>query len=234
MISRRTFNTALASAVQVWPLAALAQHSAQPRRIGVLTGLNESDPEGQARLAAFQQELGKLGWLEGNNIRLDIRRRGGDDGNARRHAIELVATAPDVIVVNGITALEALVLETRTIPTVFVNISEPATQRWVASFARPGGNITGFAFSELGLFEKWLQMLKAAAPHITRVLYLNGPRTTQWVGLALEKTAPLHGLQLITAIVWTATEIEQAIKRLRCPAKRRHGRNAKYCDYGQS
>ncbi len=232
MISRRTFNTALASAVQGWPLVARAQQSAQLRRIGVLTGLNENDPEGQARLAAFQQELGKLGWLEGNNIRLDIRRRGGDDGNARRHATELVATAPDVILVNGITALEALVLETRTIPTVFVNISEPATQRWVASFARPGGNITGFAFSELGLFEKWLQMLKAAAPRITRVLYLNGPRSTQWVGLALEKSAPLHGLELTTSIVRTPTEIEQAIKRFRFSAERRHGRNAKYCDYG--
>lgn len=212
MMNRRTFNAALASAAQVWPLSTRAQQPARLRRIGVLTGWAENEPEAQARVAPLRQELANLGWLEGSNVRLDFRWRAGDDSNARTHAAELVALAPDVILVNGITAMEALVLETTAIPTVFVNISEPAIQRWAASLALPGSNVTGFAFSESGLFEKWLQMLKEAAPHITRVLYLNAPRTKQWVGIALENTAPLLGLQLITSIVRNAAEIEQAVK----------------------
>ena len=124
----------------------------------------------------------------------------------------MIATSPDVILVNGITGLEALMLESRTIPIVFVNISEPGIKRWVASFSHPGGNITGFALSEQQIFEKYLQLLKEVAPHITRVLYLNAPRTTQWGAQALMKAAPSYGLEFVMAIVRTVTEIQSEIE----------------------
>jgi len=145
-LQRREFMT-LVGGAGMWPLAAGAQQAEQMRRIGVLIANAESDPEGQARVAALRQDLQRLGWTEGRNIRIDYRWGAGDPDRARVYAAELVALAPDVIVANGTLASTALQRATRSIPIVFVVVIDPVGAGLVQSLAHPGGNITGFASS---------------------------------------------------------------------------------------
>jgi putative tryptophan/tyrosine transport system substrate-binding protein len=166
---RRGFITLLGGAAAAWPLAARAQQGERMRSVGVLMSLVADDPEGQARVAAFRQELQQLGWIEGRNVRIDIRWAAGDADRIRRYAAELVALAPDVILAIGAATTGPLRQATRTVPIVFVNVSDPVGAGFVASLARPGGNATGFSIFEFGMAGKWLELLKEIAPSVKRV-----------------------------------------------------------------
>src|SRR5262249_53229201 len=145
------------------------------RRIGVLTFRTEDDPGGQAGVGVFVQTLQSLGWTTGRNVQIDIRWGVADAASARRYAAELVALAPDVVMTAGSAATAAVQEATRTLPIVFVNVTDPVGAGYVASLARPGGNVTGFTFVEYGMSGKWLELLKKIAPRVTRVAILRDP-----------------------------------------------------------
>src|SRR5215831_11360330 len=153
---RRQFITLLVGAA-AWSLPARAQHGDHMRRIGVLTNLPSDDAEAQLRNAAFLQCLQELGWMVGRNLRIDFRWvTPGDAGRLREYAAELVALAPEVILAVGVTSVVELQQTTRTMPMVFVQVSDPVGAGFVANLARPGGNITGFTLFEYGLSAKWV------------------------------------------------------------------------------
>jgi putative tryptophan/tyrosine transport system substrate-binding protein len=164
---RRKFITLLGGAAAAWPLAARAQRPDRVRRIGLLMGTAD-DREGQARVTALKQGLQELGWTDGVNIQIETRFGGADAGRIRSHAAELVALAPDVVVGNSTPVLRALRQATSSIPIVFVAVNDPVEQGFVSSLAHPGGNITGFALIDFQMVGKWLEMLKEAAPSVTR------------------------------------------------------------------
>src|SRR5262249_45366464 len=167
-VQRREFISLLGGAAAAWPLAARAQSSERVRRIGALMDLAADDPESPARVAAFARGLQEFGWIEGRNIQIDYRWGGGDMDRVRRYAAELVALAPDVILVSSGSALAALQNATRTVPIVFVNVTDPVGAGYVASLSRPGANTTGFTLFEYSLSAKWLELLKEIAPGVTR------------------------------------------------------------------
>jgi putative ABC transport system substrate-binding protein len=211
-VRRRQFITLLGGAA-AWPLAARAQQLERMRRVGLLMGFPEGDLDGRASAAVFQRELQELGWAEGRNIRVDTRWAGADPGKARIYAKELVAMTPDVIVpsTNLVTAI--LQQETRTIPIVFVFVGDPVGSGFVASQARPGGNLTGFAIFEPAIGGKWLEIFKEIAPHVSRVAVILHPETPVNVGFlrAAEAAAPSLGAKVIALGVHSAAEIERAI-----------------------
>jgi len=166
---RRDFITLIGNAAATWPLTARAQPGERVRRIGVLTNLSENDPEDRRRMAAFLQELQKLGWREGDNLRIEYRRSLGKADSARKYAVELVALAPDVILATGSSSTGPLLEATRTVPIVFVIVPDPVGAGFVDSLARPGGNATGFSQFEYAVGGKWLGLLKEVAPQVTRV-----------------------------------------------------------------
>ena len=176
-MKRREFILALGAAAApslLWPLAARTQQGECVRRIGVLMYLVAGDAEGQARLAVFTQALSQLGWSEGRNLRIEA--RWANAGDVHRHAAELVALAPDVIVAATGTATVAPLLQaTRTIPIVFVTVVDPVGSGFVASLAHPGGNATGFTIYEFSMSGKWLELLKEIAPGVTRAAVLRDP-----------------------------------------------------------
>ncbi len=170
---RREFLGGLGGAAAAWPLAARAQ-AERVRRIGILFGVTDADSDAQARNAAFRQAMQQLGWTEGRNVRYEYRSRpSGNVDVVRRNAAELVALAPDVILVGGATNVEALQQATRTVPIVFAGTTDPVGAGYVESLARPGGNTTGFTSFEYGLSTKWLELLKEIAPRVTRVSCAN-------------------------------------------------------------
>ena len=162
-MNRREFITLISSAAVGWPPKARAQQPERMRRIGALMYLSEDDPDSPAYVAAFARGLQDLGWIEGRNIRIDYRWGGGDLDRVRRYAAELVALAPDVILVGSGSALAALQNATRTVPIVFVSVSDPVGGGYVASLARPGANITGFTLFEWGISGKWHNIKAAKA-----------------------------------------------------------------------
>jgi putative ABC transport system substrate-binding protein len=165
-MKRREFVTLLGGAAAAWPLAARAQQSEPMRRIGVLMYLPANDAEGQARLAAFTQAMKQLGWSDGRNLRIDTRWATADD--IRKHAAELAALAPDVLMAGtGTPTVAPLLQATRTVPIVFVVVIDPVGAGFVASLAKPGGNATGFTIYEYSMSGKWLELLKEIAPHVT-------------------------------------------------------------------
>jgi len=195
---RREFITLLGGAA-AWPLAARAQQPEQMRRIGVLVAYAESDPDAQARIAAFRQGLRELGWREGHNLRMELGWGTGDPDRARTLATELIALAPDVIVAHGTPALTALHPATRTIPVVFVSVIDPVGAGYVQSLALPGGNITGFSTFEPEIGGKWLELLKEIAPGLSRVAGILDPGFEGFAGVwgAIENMAPRFGLEVI-------------------------------------
>jgi ABC transporter substrate binding protein len=172
---RRDFIKGLSWSTAVWPLAARGQQP--PRRIGMLIGYAENDPEIQARLAAFRQALERDGWKEGSSVRIDYRFAPGGPDQAQVLAKELIALHPDVLIGNSTPATAALLRETRTIPIVFVGVSDPMGSHFVANIARPGGSITGFTNFAPSMIGKWLEMLKQVAPGIRRVAVIFNPNT---------------------------------------------------------
>jgi putative ABC transport system substrate-binding protein len=160
------------------PFAVRAQQRESVRRIGVLMGTEENEPEGQSRIAAFRQGLQELGWVDGRNIQIEYRWSSGPRQAA--YAAELVGMGPEVIVTNGTPFLDAVRKGTRSIPIVFVLSNDPVGLGHIASMAKPGGNITGFTFMELSLIGKWLDMLRQIAPGVTRSALLFNPDTTPY------------------------------------------------------
>src|SRR4029453_19081987 len=209
---RRELITFLGGAAATWPFAVQAQQGERTRQIGVLMYLAAVDPEGQARLAAFAQALKQLGWNEGRNLRIETRWATAD--NIRRHAAELVALAPDILVAGTGTATVAPLLQaTRTVPIVFVSVIDPVAAGFVDSLARPGGNATGFTIFEYGVAGKWLELLKEIAPGVTRAAVLRDPAVVSGIGqfAAIQAVAPSLGVELRPVDLRDAGEIERAV-----------------------
>ena len=208
---RRAFIAGLGGAA-AWPLVARAQRSNRMRRLGVLMSFANDDPEGQARVAAFRSGLEALGWVEGQNLRIDYRWTTGPSALLPTNASELVEQMPDAIMVSSTAHTAALLRATHTIPIVFTQVIDPLRQGLVASLAHPGGNITGFTNFESTMPEKWLQLIEELAPQRTRVLLIYNPETTprdQFVR-SVEMVAPASGLKLTAVGVGDASEIERA------------------------
>ncbi len=211
-MTRRRLMALLGGAAIALPLAARAQQGERMRRIGVLLGIRQNDPEAQSRVAALRQTLQELGWAEGANLRIDYRwTRAADEFQAM--AAEIVALAPDVVLTGSTAALRTLQQATRTIPIVFVQVPDPVRAGYVASLARPGGNITGFTSYEHTIGSKWLGLLKEAAPSVRRVAVLINPLVPDWseVFARMEASAPALGVQLSAAPVADAVDVERSI-----------------------
>ena len=174
---RRDFFTLVGGAAAVWSQAASAQNSGAMRRIGVLLSLAESNPEGKAQFAGFTQGLAELGWIDGRNLRMEVRWGNGDVDRIGAFARELVTLQPDVILAHGTPVTAALHRETRTIPIVFVTVSDPVGDGFVAGLPHPGGNITGFLTSESAITAKMFELLTEIAPGLKRVAILFNPDT---------------------------------------------------------
>jgi putative tryptophan/tyrosine transport system substrate-binding protein len=211
-MKRRQFVTLIGGAA-AWPLAARAQQGRRMRRVGALMPWIASDPQAQARYAAFLQGLQQLGWSVGNNVQIDSRWSAGNEDDTRKYAAELVALAPDVIFASGSAAVGPLRSATRTVPIVFVATPDPVGAGFVDSLARPGGNITGFTPWEYGIGAKWLELLKEIVPTVTRVAVLRDPAITAGIGLwgAIQSVSPSFGVELRPVDVRDAGEIERAL-----------------------
>jgi putative ABC transport system substrate-binding protein len=205
-MKRRDFITLLGGAAAAWPLAAEAQQGERVRRIGVLAGQNDDDPATRAGLAALREELAKLGWIEGRDLRIDLRFTGNDPDRLRAYAVELVSLAPEVIVTFGVATTRAAQEQTQTIPIVFMAGNDPVTNGLLQNTARPEGNTTGFPSTVDSLISKWLELLKEAAPHITRVALVFNPQTVNAPYFRpIEAAAPLLDVQALKtpyAIPW--------------------------------
>jgi putative ABC transport system substrate-binding protein len=215
MIGRRKFISLLGGAAAAWPIASRAQHGEGIRRIGVLEGFAESNREGQERAAAFREGLKQLGWIEGRSIRIDIRWAApGDAELIRRLAKELVALQPDLILSSSTPTTAALQNETRTIPIVFANISDPLGSGFVASLPRPGGNVTGFTNMEPTMAGKWLELLKESAPRTSRAAMLFNPATAAYAEYWLNpfrSAAGAFAMAATAAPVHEPSELESVI-----------------------
>jgi putative ABC transport system substrate-binding protein len=214
-MKRREFIALLGSTAAGWPLAAHAQQRGAMRRIGVLVGAAEHDPQVIEGLAAFRTSLHELGWIEGNNIQIDIRYGAADLDRMRAYATELVALRPDVLVgqTTGVTA--ALQRETTTIPIVFLVVSDPVGSGFVQSLPNPGGNLTGFINIEASLSGKWIEMLKEIVPRVTRAVFMYNPATAPYFAFyqePFEAAARLEHIEPIAAPVHAAADIEHVFE----------------------
>jgi ABC-type uncharacterized transport system substrate-binding protein len=211
-LQRRGFITLLGGAA-AWPLAARAQQWERVRRIGVLMNLAADDQESATRVTAFVQGLQLLGWIEGQNVRIDTRWAAGDAGRFRRYAAELVALAPNVILASTSPSVAALQQASRTLPIVFANVTDPVGQGFVESLAHPGGNTTGFSVYEYGIGPKWLELLEEITTGVNRVAVLRDPTLTATSGLlgAIQGVAPSFGVEVTPVGVLDADEIERGI-----------------------
>ena len=209
---RREFITLLGGAT-AWPFIARAQQPERVRRVGVLVGLAENDPEMKERIAGLRQGLEKLGWVEGSNLRIDYRFAPAG-AQARLLARELIALQPDVILTQSTPATAAMQQETRTIPIVFASVADPIGSGFVASLSRPGGNLTGLLQYEEGITGKWLAMLKEIAPNLTRAALVANPRTAafDYFLQSAKAVAPSLAIDLVPTPVDNAADIERAIK----------------------
>ena len=216
-IRRRKFLATLGGAA-AWPLAARAQQGERMRRIGVLLSLEESDPEGKAQLSGFTQGLAELGWIQGRNLRMEVRWGGGDVDRIRTFAKDLVALQPDVIVAQGTPVTAALQRETRTIPIVFVVVTDPVGDGFVAGLPHPGGNITGFLTSESAITAKMFELLTEIAPGLKRVAMLFNPDTAPGGGAYyfrdFEAAARSTKVEPIAARANSVAEIEAVVTSL--------------------
>ncbi len=214
---RRDFIKVVAGSMAVWPIAARAQPVDRMRRIGVLSGLGENDPEGRARVAAFQEGLQKLGWTEGRNVGIDVRWGTTEAETMQRLASELAALQPDLIVTQNTPGTATVLRQTRVIPIIFVNVVDPISSGFVASIRRPGGNVTGFISLEPAIAGKWLGLLKQIDPRLARVALLFNPATAPYFEYYLapfKAAAPSFAVEAIAAPVRDAAELESAIAAL--------------------
>jgi putative ABC transport system substrate-binding protein len=210
---RRDFMALAGGAVAIAPFAARAQQRERMRLIGVLLPATADDAAMQARVGAFLQGLGQLGWAIGRNVRIDTRWATADAAEIRRHAAELAALAPDVIVAHAATTVGPLLQATRTVPVVFPAVVDPVGAGFVDSLARPGGNATGFMNFEYSISGKWLELLKQIAPGLTRVAVLRNAATPSGPGqfAAIQAVASSLRVEVNPVNVRDAGEIERAV-----------------------
>jgi putative tryptophan/tyrosine transport system substrate-binding protein len=215
-MNRRDFITLLGGAA-AGPLSARAQQPERMRRIGLLIQFPESDPQGQARIAAFREELQKRGWRIGGNLQIDYRWAVSNDEQARSAAAELLKLTPDLISANSTVPLRAVQQASRTVPIVFTTIIEPIEQGFVSSLAHPGGNTTGFSYLEVSIGGKWMDLLKDIAPQITRVACVFNPQRGPYsVGIShfAQEAAQRLGVQYVAAPVLEPAQIEPTLAPL--------------------
>jgi putative tryptophan/tyrosine transport system substrate-binding protein len=212
-MKRREFITLIGGAAAAWPLAVRAQQAESMRRIGVLMNAAADDPQGQAAVAAFQQVLQQLGWSDGHNVRIDTRWAENNVDRDHRYATELIALAPDVVLASGTLSVAALQRVTRTLPIVFVQVSDPVGAGLVDSLARPGGNTTGFMIFEYSLSGKWLELLKEITPRATRAAVLRDSANPAGIAQfgAIRAAALSLGIDVIPVDTRNADEIERAV-----------------------
>jgi putative ABC transport system substrate-binding protein len=209
---RRDFIKAIAACATMWPLVGRAQQSRRVRRVGVLMNLAADDKEGQARLIAFVQALSDLGWKNTSNVQIEACWGAGDTGRFQQCAAELVALAPDVILAASASTMDPLLKETRSIPIVFAQVPDPVGSGYVASLARPGGNVTGFTQFDFSMAAKWLGLLKTIEPSVTRVIVLRDLDTTGAGQFgAIQSAAQSVGVEVSPTGVRDASEIEKAV-----------------------
>jgi putative ABC transport system substrate-binding protein len=220
-MQRREFITLLGGAAAAssasWPLVARAQQGNRVRRIGVLmNGIPNEEPY-LSWLTTFTQTLQKLGWRERDNVQIDVRWSEGDIERTRAYAEELVGLAPNMILASSTSNLTAVLRATRSIPVVFVQVSDPVAQGFVKSLARPGDNITGFSIYEFSMGGKWVDLLKQMAPSLARVAVMSNPDTAPQSALflrSIEAAGPSLGVEVAAAPVHNVAEIERAIENL--------------------
>jgi putative tryptophan/tyrosine transport system substrate-binding protein len=211
-LRRREFVALLGSVAAAWPPAARAQQDERIRRIGIILPAAADDPEYQTRVAAFHQALALLGWTIGRNVRVDTRWATANAAEIRRHAAELVALAPDVILAHGDSTVGPLLQATRSVPIVFPVLGDPVAAGYVESLARPGGNVTGFMIFEYSMGGKWLELLKQIAPGVTRAAVLRDPTqsgASQFT--AIQTVAPSLRVEVSPVNTRDAGEIERAV-----------------------
>ena len=210
---RREFITLLGSGAATWPLAVRAAGE-RVRRIAVLTGIAGDDAETEVRIAAFLQELQKLGWTEGRNVHVDIRGGAANATAIRKYAAELVALGPDVILAIGNATVPPLVEASHTVPIVFTVVIDPVGAGFVQSLSRPGGNVTGFMMFEYSLSGKWPELLKQIAPGVTRAAVLRDPTLPSGIGqfAVIQAVAPSQSLETIAINVSDERQIERDIE----------------------
>ena len=213
---RRTFITLLGGTAAAWPLAVRAQQGERVRRIGVLMGGHETDSEAQTWKKAFELRLAELGWTDGRNVRIDYHWAGGDPAFSRTFAKEMLSIGPDVVLAVGTAALVALSEETHTVPIVFTRISNPVERGFVATLAKPGGNVTDFTNFDATMSGKWLQTLRDIAPSTSRVAMVANPKESDLVHYIRSFTAAAtsSSIEPIEASVQNLDELQGAIAKV--------------------
>jgi len=210
---RREFITLLGGAAAAWPVVARAQQGERVRCVGILQNFPENDPVASVLNATFLKELRQSGWAVGNNIRIETRWAGNRSEDIRRHGAELVALTPDVILANGTSTLGPLLQVSRTIPIVFVQVTDPVGSGYVESMAKPGGNATGFSTSEYGVSGKWLELLKQIAPSVTRAGVVRNPAVPSGSGQfgAIQAVAPYLRMEVTPIDVRDPAEMDRTV-----------------------
>jgi ABC-type uncharacterized transport system substrate-binding protein len=211
-MQRRQFIMLLGGAAIAWPIVAQAQQPERMRRIGVVMAYAESDPNGQVQVAAFQQQLQKLGWMEGSNIQIDFRYSAADPARIRALALELLSLRPDLMVSNSNLVTTILQSEVRSIPLVFVSVSDPIGSGFIKDLARPGGNVTGFANFQPSMGGKWLEKLREIAPQVERIGLLLRPEPPN-IGYLRSAEAAANSLKikLVGLEAQSSSEIERVV-----------------------
>ena len=216
-MKRRDFIMLLGGAAAAWPVAAHAQQPERVRRIGVLMAVAESDADVRSGVALFQQSLQELGWKDGRNIRIDYRWGDADADRIQALAKELVVLQPDVLVAHSTPSAKGLLQATRSIPIVFLTVTDPLGQGLVASLSRPGGNITGFSVFEFSLGTKWVEVLKQIAPGTQRVTAIFNPETAPYYGMylrSIEAATAAIAVELIAVQVRSESDIKNVIRKV--------------------
>jgi putative ABC transport system substrate-binding protein len=214
-LRRREFIALLGGAAAAGPLAARAQQADRIRRVGMLMNGAATETAPLSYVATFVQRLRQLGWTEGQNLRIDVRWNAGDAELARTYAAQLIGLMPDVILVASTTNLTVMRQATNTVPVVFLSVSDPVAQGFVPSLTHPGGNLTGFGSFEFSIGGKWLDLLKEAAPGLSRVAVMFNPDTSpqsKFFMRAIEAAAPSFSVQALAVPVRTTAEIEPALE----------------------
>jgi putative ABC transport system substrate-binding protein len=216
-VKRREFITLLGGAAAAWPLAARGQQAERVRRVGVLMAVAESDADVRSGVALFQQRLQELGWNDGRNIRIDYRWGDADADRIQALAKELVDLQPDVLVAHSTPSAKGLLQATRSIPIVFLTVTDPLGQGLVASLSRPGGNITGISVFEFSLGTKWVEVLKQIAPGTRRVTAIFNPETAPYYEMylrSIEAATATIPVELVAVQVRSETDIKNVIRKV--------------------
>jgi putative tryptophan/tyrosine transport system substrate-binding protein len=211
---RRDFVKAIGGSAIAWPLSARAQQAGRLRRVSVLLGVPENDPETTSRVRAFRLGMRDSGWLEGRNVQIEYRYAGTDPDAIKKHIVELIRLAPDVILANSSPVMALLRLATNTIPIVFVVVNDPVGQGFIPNLAHPGGNVTGFSFIEPEIVGKWINLLGDIEPDLSRVALMYNPNTAAYYDSYLRSFRALpqqSRVEVDAAPVRSAAEVEQAV-----------------------